>query len=61
MKCPTCKQNVSVGAEDFPFCSERCRLIDLGKWASGKYVVSSPVQDISDLLEHSDIRKNEDE
>lgn len=61
VKCPTCKQSVSVGAEDFPFCSERCRLIDLGKWASGKYVVSSPVQDISDLLEHSDIRKNEDE
>jgi hypothetical protein len=52
---------VAVGAEDFPFCSARCRLLDLGKWASGKYVVSSPVQDISDLLEHSDIRKNEDE
>jgi hypothetical protein len=33
----------------------------LGKWASGKYVVSSPVQDISDLLEHPDFRKNEDE
>ncbi|HXS78037.1 MAG TPA: DNA gyrase inhibitor YacG [Terracidiphilus sp.] len=61
MKCPTCKQTVAVGAEDFPFCSARCRLLDLGKWASGKYVVSSPVQDISDLLEHSDIRKNEDE
>ena len=28
---------------DFPFCSERCRLIDLGKWASGKYVISSPL------------------
>jgi len=34
--------------EDFPFCSDRCRLIDLGKWASGQYVVSSPVQDTSD-------------
>ena len=29
----------------FPFCSDRCRLIDLGKWASGAYVISSPVQD----------------
>ena len=37
--------------EDFPFCSERCRLIDLGKWASGQYVVSSPVTDISDNAE----------
>jgi len=30
---------------DFPFCSDRCRLIDLGKWASGAYKVSSPVLD----------------
>ena len=29
---------------DFPFCSERCRLIDLGKWASEEYVISTPVQ-----------------
>jgi len=61
VKCPICHKSVAVGAEDFPFCSERCRLIDLGKWASGKYVVSSPVQDISDLLQDSDIRKSEDE
>jgi uncharacterized protein len=61
MKCPTCKQRVDVGAKDFPFCSERCRLIDLGKWAAGQYVVSSPVQDISDLLEPPNIGKDEDE
>jgi len=30
---------------EFPFCSERCRLIDLGKWASGGYVISSPLND----------------
>ena len=29
----------------FPFCSERCRAIDLGKWASGAYVISSPLND----------------
>jgi endogenous inhibitor of DNA gyrase (YacG/DUF329 family) len=23
----------------FPFCCERCRLIDLGRWIDGKYVV----------------------
>ena len=38
--------------EHFPFCSDRCRLIDLGKWASGVYKVSSPVLD-PDLLEES--------
>jgi len=48
LKCPICKQAVTNTGEDFPFCSERCRLIDLGTWASGQYVVSSPVQDTSD-------------
>ena len=45
LRCPICKKAVSRTAEDFPFCSERCRTIDLGKWASGAYVISSPVQD----------------
>jgi hypothetical protein len=30
---------------EFPFCSERCRIIDLGKWASGGYVISTPLND----------------
>lgn len=33
---------------DFPFCSERCRLQDLGNWAAEKYVVSEPLFDESD-------------
>jgi uncharacterized protein len=48
LKCPICKKPFASAGEDFPFCSERCRVIDLGKWASGQYVVSSPVQDSSD-------------
>ncbi len=28
-----------------PFCSDRCRLIDLGKWASEEYVISTPLSD----------------
>jgi len=36
---------VLTGSADFPFCSDRCRVIDLGKWASGGYVISSPVHD----------------
>jgi uncharacterized protein len=54
LKCPICKKSVARQGEDFPFCSERCRLIDLGKWTSGHYVVSSPVQDISDEAEIKD-------
>jgi len=45
LRCPTCKAIVLAGSEDFPFCSDRCRLIDLGKWASNGYVISSPVHD----------------
>jgi endogenous inhibitor of DNA gyrase (YacG/DUF329 family) len=36
---------VTATDEDFPFCSDRCRTIDLGKWASGGYRISSPVLD----------------
>ena len=48
--CPICKKPVDVSSGDFPFCSDRCRVLDLGKWASGGYKVSSPVLD-PDLLE----------
>ncbi|MHC4952405.1 MAG: DNA gyrase inhibitor YacG [Planctomycetota bacterium] len=40
-RCPTCKKAVDADPEkrpaDFPFCSERCRLLDLGKWLRGEY------------------------
>jgi uncharacterized protein len=45
LRCPTCRKLVLRTEAEFPFCSERCRLIDLGKWASGGYVISSPVTD----------------
>jgi uncharacterized protein len=45
LKCPICKKKeVQLGDPEFPFCSERCRIIDLGNWASGKYVISSPIE-----------------
>jgi endogenous inhibitor of DNA gyrase (YacG/DUF329 family) len=43
MKCPICKKEVSFGDLYVPFCSERCRVIDLGNWASGRYVISTPI------------------
>jgi endogenous inhibitor of DNA gyrase (YacG/DUF329 family) len=40
-RCPICSRRFEIEAlEDlpsFPFCSERCRLIDLGRWADGSY------------------------
>lgn len=42
-RCPTCRKPVETDRErrpkEFPFCSERCRLVDLHKWLSGSYVV----------------------
>jgi len=38
-KCPQCKQAVEKDAPHFPFCGERCRLIDLGKWANQEYSI----------------------
>ena len=43
---------------EFPFCSQRCRLIDLGKWASGAYVISNPVTD-PEALENQPPAKEE--
>ena len=46
--CPICKKPTDSDANaDFPFCSERCKLLDLGAWASEKYVISEPVIDES--------------
>ena len=49
-RCPICrKPTESQNNSDFPFCSERCRLLDLGNWASEKYKISSPIFDESEL------------
>jgi endogenous inhibitor of DNA gyrase (YacG/DUF329 family) len=49
LRCPTCRTLVLRSNENFPFCSDRCRLIDLGKWASGGYVISTPITDPEQL------------
>ena len=42
VKCPSCKKDVKwLSTSKFrPFCSERCRLIDLGDWASDKNIIN---------------------
>ncbi|MCL6481250.1 MAG: DNA gyrase inhibitor YacG [Firmicutes bacterium] len=43
-RCPICqKPTRSEQHAEFPFCSERCRRIDLGRWASEEYVISEPL------------------
>jgi uncharacterized protein len=61
LRCPICKKLVKSGDPDFPFCRDRCRLIDLGKWASGGYVISSPVTDAEESIRDIDPEGPEDE
>jgi endogenous inhibitor of DNA gyrase (YacG/DUF329 family) len=61
LRCPICKKAVKSEDSDFPFCSERCRLIDLGKWASDGYVVSSPLQDTSEDELSSDADRSDED
>ncbi len=45
-RCPICSKSFSTPTladwPTFPFCSERCRLVDLGRWIDGQYVVPGP-------------------
>ena len=56
-RCPICKTATDSDVHgEFPFCSERCRLLDLGAWASEKYVVSEAVFDEAELAESDEER-----
>lgn len=44
MQCPICKRPVAAPPDGqprgcFPFCSDRCKLVDLGRWLGGKYQI----------------------
>lgn len=52
VNCPTCKAPVTWD-ESFPerpFCSHRCRLIDLGAWAAEEHVIEGRQDDEQDLF-----------
>jgi uncharacterized protein len=43
-RCPICKRPTDSDVHrEFPFCSEHCKMQDLGNWAAEKYVVSEPI------------------
>lgn len=47
VKCPQCKELVKWDAKNShkPFCSERCKLIDLGAWANDEHrIVGTAVE-----------------
>jgi endogenous inhibitor of DNA gyrase (YacG/DUF329 family) len=51
MTCPQCgRKTVWEGNSDRPFCSQRCRDIDLGSWASERYRVPCSADPTEELL-----------
>ncbi len=52
MTCPICEKEIAAEASDrlatFPFCSERCRNVDLLRWFDGRYRVEEPLDGIPD-------------
>lgn len=43
VRCPRCGGRATwQGNPDRPFCSEKCRLVDLGRWAAEEYRISGP-------------------
>jgi endogenous inhibitor of DNA gyrase (YacG/DUF329 family) len=48
VRCPICKKPVPLDDPNVPFCSDRCRVIDLGNWATEKYVIPTPVNEAED-------------
>lgn len=44
VRCPICRKECDFLAEPIgPFCSSRCKLVDLGKWLGEEYLVSDPL------------------
>jgi endogenous inhibitor of DNA gyrase (YacG/DUF329 family) len=47
LTCPICQKFVPAPSEEtrgtFPFCSERCRQVDLLRWSEGKYAIVEPL------------------
>lgn len=41
-RCPICKKIVEPDSSTFPFCSSRCRTIDLARWLDESYSLSEP-------------------
>ncbi len=45
-RCPICARPYEIASLDdlpsFPFCSARCKLVDLGRWIDGDYAIPGP-------------------
>jgi uncharacterized protein len=53
VKCPRCGKPAEFEGNPYrPFCSERCKLIDLGQWISGEYRIPTVPDEEEDTSSH---------
>lgn len=62
VNCPTCSKEVvwAPSSEFRPFCSKRCKLIDLGEWASESNTIEGPSLTESLTFDEFDLPLNDD-
>ncbi|HEY4884400.1 MAG TPA: DNA gyrase inhibitor YacG [Myxococcales bacterium] len=55
-RCPSCRARVKPKEENeaFPFCSARCRAVDLARWFTGSYRVPGPPAEVPPPPERDD-------
>lgn len=42
--CPVCRKLTTHENEHYPFCSARCKMVDLGRWVDEEYKISRPIE-----------------
>jgi uncharacterized protein len=59
MRCPVCKREFETSTSSaLPFCSERCRTIDLGRWLGESYSLPVTPDPEADELPENDVSAN---
>ncbi|MEO8650021.1 MAG: DNA gyrase inhibitor YacG [Acidobacteriota bacterium] len=62
VKCPQCGRSTEFEGNEYrPFCSERCRILDLGAWAEGKYRVPAEEKVGEEEAELIELARQQDE
>ncbi len=65
-RCPVCSRSYTIGAlaelKSYPFCSDRCRLIDLGRWADGRNAIpAEPAREAPETGETASLPADEED
>jgi uncharacterized protein len=60
LRCPACRREVERNSAFLPFCSDRCRLIDLGRWVSEGYRIKGEKVESEERVE-GEVKEQEKE